>query len=558
MKTIYFNGTIVTINPRKQKVEAIVVEDNLIVDLGKYAKLIKKHGDDIIKYNLQGKTLLPGFIDAHSHASALVQSFIFVNLMNKPWGNISSIKDIANSLKLQLEKNPDKYDEENWLIGQGYDNTNFPNGEKLSKLDLDQVSQDIPIIVIHSSHHSVVVNSKILELLNINNNQDDLDENFYEKLPGTNELSGVLNERAFFGNRKILKQINGFADRNQWIELWKKVIDYYASQGYTTIQDESLSQNSLQFFDYLNKNNQLVLDVIANVITSDPKLMKYMERYWDVNENYRNQFRIEGIKLFFDGVIELQTAWLSKPYILHWGDKDNDYRGKMIGDNEQTYYWIKWAIANTLKVSAHCIGDQASQQYLDLYQKALKETKNRRDLRPIMIHSSLVRYDQLKRMKKIGMLPTFFAEDIYYSANKLAKDFIGKNRVENIAPAYWAKKLHLPFSFHHYSPDFSPNSMLTLHRIVNRKDQDNCEVGPWHQLSIKQALKSLTINSAYQYHEEKIRGSIAVNKVADFVILSQSPLMTSPENIKDIKILATIKNGKQIYTNQNWPNQQNV
>ena len=206
------------------------------------------------------------------------------------------------------------------------------------------------------------------------------------------------------------------------------------------------------------------------------------------------------------------------------------------------------AVEEEQQLLVHCNGDAASEQFLRLYEKISNETGNIRELRPVMIHCQTVRNDQLDRMAKLGMIASIFVGHVWYWGDIHRKNF-GAVRGDHISPVKDALDRGVVVNFHQDTPVTKPNMMHSVWCAVNRLSRGGAVIGNEQKISVYEALKAVTIQAAYEYFEEASKGSIEVGKRADLVILDQSPLETDPMLIRDIQVMATIKDGKVIYQN---------
>jgi predicted amidohydrolase YtcJ len=164
-----------------------------------------------------------------------------------------------------------------------------------------------------------------------------------------------------------------------------------------------------------------------------------------------------------------------------------------------------------------------------------------------MIHAQTVREDQLDAMKELGIIPSFFGMHTYYWGDWHRDSVLGPERAARISPAASALKRDMVYTQHHDAPVALPNSIMILAAQVNRTTRSDQILGPDQRVSVMDALKSITINAAYQHFEESRKGSLEPGKVADFVILDKNPLEVEPMSLKDIRVIETIKEGKSIY-----------
>lgn len=204
------------------------------------------------------------------------------------------------------------------------------------------------------------------------------------------------------------------------------------------------------------------------------------------------------------------------------------------------------AAINNTQLLAHCNGDAAAKQFLECLQECEKAYPKLRDLRPVIIHGQLLRPEQLPLVKATGTLISFFVAHVYYWGDIHIKNF-GIGRAAQISCANSALKAKVSFTFHQDAPVIKPNMLETLWCAVNRFTRNGVLLGANERINIKEALKAITINVAYQYHEENEKGTLTPGKKADFVILNQNPLKCDTLNIKEIKVVSTIKDGNLIY-----------
>jgi predicted amidohydrolase YtcJ len=225
-----------------------------------------------------------------------------------------------------------------------------------------------------------------------------------------------------------------------------------------------------------------------------------------------------------------------------------DYCGYPWLKDEQAEEFCRKALDDNRQILTHCNGDAASQQFLDAYEKAFAQSTNpnKQNLRPVMIHCQTVRNDQLDRMAELKMIASIFVGHVYYWGDIHMKNF-GPERGHHISPAKDALDRGLVVNFHQDTPVTKPNMMHTVWAAVNRKSRLGNLIGEEQKIGVYDALKAVTINAAYQYFEEDSKGSIRAGKRADLVVLDRNPLETDPAELKDIRVLETIKDGKTIY-----------
>ncbi len=208
---------------------------------------------------------------------------------------------------------------------------------------------------------------------------------------------------------------------------------------------------------------------------------------------------------------------------------------------------MRTCVKNRWQINVHANGDEAIEQMIRCYQSVLEETGSEKNLRPVVIHCQTVREDQLDRMKEIGMIASFFLDHVYYWGDYHYESVLGPERAAYISPARSALERGVSFTLHQDSPVAPPDVMGAVHNAVNRKTAKGRVLGAEQTITVKEALKAVTVNGAYQIFEENRKGSIAAGKAADFVILEENPLLVPEERLRDIKVLETIKAGETIY-----------
>lgn len=537
MRKIYFNGNIITVNDKEPIVEAILIEDGIIIKTGLKDDIFKFKNEGTELVDLNGKTMLPGFIDSHSHIIAVAQTLMIANL-----SDANSKEEFIEILKEYVKSNPPKDGE--WIIGFGYDNTRYENEEHPTKFDLDLVSKDVPIFISHASGHISTTNSKALEAFGyVGTNYEVPEGGVVRTVEGSKEPNGVLEENACLAAEK--RKVIPTPSVETFLNCIKKAQQIYSSYGLTTAQDASIDENLNQILNLAAKKNELIIDIVGQAVQHTT--LKLLKNEGTPKRSYYNHYKLLGGKTWLDGSPQGKTAWLTKPYYEVPEGESKEYCGYGTQEDKDVTEYFKSLIENNIQVNVHCNGDAAADQFIRCYKKALELTDNKIDLRPVMVHAQTVREDQLDDMKELGIIPTFFLDHIWFWGDYHYESVLGPDRANRISPAKSALKRNMNFTLHQDSPVKMPNQMLAIHNAVNRQTQSGRILGADQRLTAMEALKAVTINSAYQYFEEDEKGSIEEGKVADFVILDRNPLDVDSLEIKEIKILETIKEGNTIY-----------
>lgn len=512
MKRIYINGDFITLE--NDNIEAIATENDKIIKTGSKAEITELADENTEIIDLNGNTLMPAFIDAHSHIFALAKSLMQISI-----DGLTSIEEIKNCLAEYKKENRTN----EWIIVNGYDNNILKNRQHITKNELDEIFPDTPVIIENKSRHNGVVNSKALEMLGITKTTANPEGGriFYD--------TGLLEENAFIDSLKKIP----LPKMEEIINAFKEAQEIYASHGITMAQEGVITNDLAKIFKLLANNNEIFLDIVAYM---DYKNMDEIKKeYSEYINKYKNKFKIGGIKIFLDGSPQAKTAWLREAYA-----NEPEYYGYRIMKDEDVEEILEKAKESKLQILAHCNGDKAAEQYIN----AVNKVSNLK--RPVMIHAQLLGLDQLEDVKKYNIIPSFFISHIYYFGDIHIKN-LGIKRAEHISPAGSSLKQDILFTFHQDTPVIEPNMFETIWCAVNRTTKEGKVLGEDEKISVLEAIKAVTINSAYQYGEEDIKGSLKAGKKADLIIVDRNPLNVDKNELRNIKILETIKDGKTIY-----------
>lgn len=529
MKKIYYGENIITMND--MVAEAVMIEDGTIKKVGKLSDFEAEMTDSSVeKIDLQGKTMLPGFVDPHGHISVMGQLSVMANLRE-----CESFADVVDTLTTYIKEN--KLAKGEVVVGFGYDHNFLKEESHPTKEVLNQVSTEHPIFISHVSGHVGCANDAALEMAGIDANTPDKEGGVIGRIKGTNEPNGYLEEGSMTA---IQIQIASRMEMDH-VKLALLGQDIYIKNGITTAQDGATGHDVLELFKNLAEENQLKIDIVAYPTVADnPEDMQQNKTY---AKKYHNRLKIGGYKMFLDGSPQGKTAWMTKPY-----EGEESYRGYPWYQDEQVKTFVSKAINDDVQLLTHCNGDAASDQLLRNYEAALQESDNpnKDKLRPVMIHCQTVRNDQLDKMVELDMIPSIFNAHTYYWGDVHLKN-LGQERGSRISPAKSAFDRGLVVNFHQDAPVVAPDMLHTIWCAVNRITRKGVQIGPEECVSVYDALKAVTINGAYAYFEEDEKGTIEEGKLADFVILDQNPLEVDKMKIKDIQVVETIKEGESVF-----------
>ncbi len=545
---VYLNGTIITVDDANPQAAVVAIKDGKIIYVGDALGVKPLMGESTRQVDLQGNTLVPGFVDAHGHVVNAGIQAASANLLPAPDGSVNSFPQLVDTLKA-WEASPRGAEflaNTGWLLGFGFDDAQleeqvFPTGKVL-----EQVSEDRPLMIVHQSGHFGVFNRKALELAGIADCRKEVPGGVIRCEADGETPNGVLEENAFFG---ALAVFQAGIDDAYTLELFRQGMQSFARFGYTTAQEGRAFAPTVATAETKAAQGPLPIDVALYVdFTAKGRLNDsayYSGSGYD-GIGYTNGLRIAGVKLTIDGSPQGKTAWLTQPYFVPPEGQSADYVGYPAMTAEQVDAEVLDAFAKNRQVLVHCNGDAAIDRYLDAIEKAVQEY-GLKDRRNVLIHGQTLRKDQIGRLKELGVMPSLFPMHTFYWGDWHRESVLGPERAAYISPTRDVLDAGMRFSSHHDAPVANPDSMRVLSATVNRVTRSGQVLGPDQRVTPYEGLKAITLWPAWQHFEENEKGSIEVGKQADFVILSADPLTIDPLTIADIKVLETINDGQTVF-----------
>jgi len=537
--TLYIGGDIVTVDDRQPTAEALAVKGGKIVAVGSRADIEKAHKGAATKVvDLGGKALLPGFLDAHSHYASSLTVANQVNVYAPPAG---PGKD-ADSIVAELVKFRDANKVPKGVVIQayGYDENVMPKGGLLNRDHLDKALPDNPVLVGHVSMHGTVMNSAAMKKWNISAQTKTPPGGVIVRKPGTNEPYGLIMETAYIPIFASLPQ----PTKEQEVEWSKAGQRLYAQFGVTTAHEGATHLGDLELMKRAAAGGASLIDVIAYPFITDLEkiLAKYPKDTWG---RYENGLKIGGVKITIDGSPQGKTALFTKPYLTGGPGGEKNWKGELSFPEPLIVKAVKATYDMGVPLNLHANGDGGIDAFLRVHE-AVAAGDLGKDRNVTIIHSQFVRKDQLDKYVQYKIRPSLYTLHTYYFAEAHIANR-GREQTAYISPMRDAIDKGLVPTNHTDFVVAPLDQMFMMWSAVNRVSRGGEVIGADQRVTPLEALKAMTINVALQYGEQDSKGSLAVGKRADLVILDKNPLKVEPMTIKDIKVIETIKDGKPVY-----------
>ena len=529
-KSIYYNGNILTMDAFNRSVSAIVFEGDKVLATGDKAAMLALAGPDAERHDLQGKTAMPGFYDAHGHFMSFVKTLNFVDLNSPPIGGIRSIADSLAQLRKRASATPAG----NWIIAYGYDDTMLEDKAFITRRQLDDVSTEHPIFVAHISGHLAMANTKALEHAGYTQATPNPEGGVIRREPdGT--PNGVLEETAL---HPILFNLPKVSD-DVFRAALRRASEHYLSKGITSATEAGM---------------EVPLDALLSATdTGDLKVrLTFNPMYRGKNRKLRPMqsfgpmLRRSGSKIVQDGSLQGYTGYLSKPYHTPFNG-DSGWCGYPIYSREELTELFMENRAQGIQVVVHANGDAATDDVIAAVE-ATQKAYPCCDPRYLLVHAQTVREDQLDRFLKLGITPSFFPSHAYYWGERHRELFLGPERTYRQNPMRSAITRGIVCTGHCDAPVVPNLPMLSIRSCVTRLSSKGNVMGKDQTITVMEALRAHTINGAYQNFEEHIKGSLEPGKYADMIILNANPLEHPHEKLHELQVLTTILGGNIVYS----------
>jgi predicted amidohydrolase YtcJ len=520
---ILYNGNFWTVNPQQPRAEAVAISRGRFLAAGSNEDVSRLAAGSSRKVDLGMKTVLPGFIDAHTHPAHSGRLHL-----RQVDCDLRSISAIQTALRERASKTPANQ----WVLGFKYDDTKTSDGRRLTRQDLDAAVADHPVFVTHRGGHEAFTNSRALKLAKVDDTTPDPTGGQFEH-DAAGHLTGRINERAMDAFNKIIPSTYTREDYREGVKLISKMM---TKTGITSVGDALGTPEDLQAYQDARDSGDLGMRVYCFIgwFALDRMISA------GVRTGFGDEWvRVGAMKQIADGAISGRTARLSQPYIGH----PNDY-GTFSATEEELYEYGRKAYATGWQLGTHANGDVAIERVLNVYERINREI-SRHDPRFRIEHCTLVNDSIIQRMRALNAIPVPFSTYVYYHGEKM--QYYGEERLKHMFALRTFLDAGLrPTQSSDYPPgEFPP--MMALQSEVTRTDMSGHVWGANQRVTVEEAIRIGTINGAYASYEENLKGSIEPGKVADLVVLGRDPFKEDPSTLVTIPVERTMTGGKWVY-----------
>ncbi len=529
---LYVNAKVITMEPESPEAEAFLVSQGRFAMVGREDSVRSQAPEDVETVDLEGKTVLPGFIETHNHLSFYALTLVMADCSPRSNACIGDVQDKIRDMAQSAGPGQ-------WVVGWGYDDTMIQENRHLHFRDLDAVAPDNPVFIQHASGHLSYTNSAALKLGNITGDTPQPEGGTIHK-DENGEPTGLLMEPA--AQLQVAAHLPK-PEVDEFKALFPEAIAHYSREGVTSTHDGAVGMSgqgrgTIQAFRELEDENRLNIRVYLTTIYH---LYDQLIELGLGTGFGSDLLKVGSVKLFQDGSIQGLTAALLEDYYQKPG-----FRGELIMPQSELDALVEKYQNEGLQIAIHANGNAAIESVILAMEKAQAKYPLD-DLRHMIIHCQTATDDQIKRMKNLNIIPSYFPGHVYYWGDRHKALFLGPERAARIDPLGSSVKAGLRFTLHADTPVTPVSPLFSIHCAVNRLTRNGEVLGPEECISPYDALKTFTTDAAYCSFEENLKGSIRLGKLADFVVLSENPLEVAPETIKDIQVLQTVVGGDRVY-----------
>ena len=535
LRQAFVDGRILTMDQQNRIAEAVLIKGERIAAVGSTEEILAQVDEDTIVTHLQGRTLLPGFIEAHGHFPGSGLSAVAADVNSPPIGDVESIAQVLEKIRELASRTPDG----EWVVAYGFDDTMIAEKRFVTGDELDRVSTKHPIYVMHISAHMGVVNRVALEEAGINEASPDPEGGEIVR-DASGRMTGLLKETAHDPLREMALDFS----LRKGLTVLRAAVRDYLSKGVTTAQSGLTPSSQVSVLMWASRIGLVPLRL---VVWPEVSLARAIDD-GHVTLKQTDKFTVGAAKIISDGSIQGYTGYLTIPYFVLPEDASQDYRGYPTLPADELADIVKDLHERGWQVAVHANGDAAIDATIDAVAQAQREFP-RDDPRHIVVHAQMTRDDQLEPYRVLGMTPSFFPAHVYYWGDRHRDIFLGPERAARISPLKTAMDEQVRYTIHLDTPVVPMDPLLLVWTASRRETSSGKVLGAEERIDVMQALRAITIDAAWQVFQEDNRGSIEPGKFADLVVLSGDPL-ADPDALRELVVEKTLIGGVVVFARQ--------
>ncbi len=538
--SIFLGGNIITVNDALPAVDALAIKNGKIMAVGTVDEVIRWKGKETKVVDLQGKTLMPGFVEPHGHheTGAILSSLINLRF-------VKSRKQVADILRKEAQKKKPG----EWIAAYPYQPLTMQNFEQIDMAMFDDISTEHPIFVFMQNLHIGWVNRKALQIAGLSDETPDPGHGSYYERDINGKLTGKIIELAAL----LPIFLSHFISRGNLAltaEMVKSHLNEFSALGYTTVYNAGgfeLPGAAKMFEDVIQKERSLRF--VSTTLGSHYEKGTINPDSVPAGNDF---FHYQGFKFWYDGAPYSGTAWLNEPFL------ENNVMQEVLGLKKNNYGVCNYerkeieAVLQRLhdagqQIVFHAMGDRGQHEALEIYQNILAKSP-RFDHRHRLEHGTMLFKEDAEAAAKLGLTPSYIVQHLRNLGEPLRDYVYGAERTNKMLAVKTGIEAGLIHSFHQDTPIYMDTPFMVMHCAVTRKTVNGSVIGADEAITVDEAIKGVTINAAYQIFMENKIGSLEVGKYADMAIVSGNPKKVASDDLEKIEILQTYVEGKLVYS----------
>ena len=530
------NARVITMDANEPAADTLLVQDGRIAWVGMakdQPQGLLDNEADLQRINLQGKTVLPGFVEPHMHLPPLAMLHRFSNVGPNRFAT-------TEEALAQLRDDAAEVEAGEWVVGRQFDPSLQEGPDYLTKDLLDTVSTEHPVFVYNASLHLAYCNSLALEIAGIDANTED-PPNAELGRTESGEPNGVLKAGPAMA---LVARHNPKVREQNLAEACLGVFNTANRVGITTLCDQGTGTfqgvSELALYQSLNDSGQMTARFRYSVSQAAAAKWDEAEIEWGEGDEW---VRRTGWKIVSDGSNQGRTGLQRESFV------GSDSTGMAYIEKDELDAAVEKRLRDGWAVCVHANGDAAIDRVLDAFAKAKAKGLDPAEKRCRIEHCSILHDEQIAKMQELGLSPSFLIGHVHYWGKAFVEDIFGPEKAAKLDRTGACEDLGIRWTVHSDDPVTEMNPLRCIENAVTRNMWRSDQLlSPEERVPVEAALRAMTIDAAWQCHSDHEVGSLEVGKFADFVVLAEDPLAVEPERLAQIQVLETWVGGRQVFS----------